>query len=248
MKWKIFSFLIALTFVLAACGGNGDDNGNGNQEGQGDNGGTNVENTRFNADNDANQDGNNLDQNGNNENQYELAEEAAEKIANQVDGIEDAYVLKTDNNAYVAAQLDNNNNNNNNGNNNNNNNGVDDNQIDGDQNNGFGMNGNEGNTDANTNGLNGNNGNNNGLTNNGAFGDAGDKDNGNELTDDVKQEISKIVKSVDNDVNNVYVSTNPDFFNLANNYADDAGNGEPVEGLFDQMGNMIERVFPQNKE
>src|SRR5699024_5034277 len=71
---------------------------------------------------------------------------------------------------------------------------------------------------------------------------------GDDLTDEVKKEITDIVKSVDNDIDNVYVSTNPDFFELTNNYVDDMNDGEPVRGFFDQFGNMIERLFPQNKE
>ncbi|SHG20737.1 YhcN/YlaJ family sporulation lipoprotein [Ornithinibacillus halophilus] len=124
---------------------------------------------------------------------YDVAEEAAEQISNNVEEIDRAYVLTTDNNAYVAAQLDVNERNNGNGNVKNNNN------------------------------------------------------RGDDLTDEVKEEIADIVKSVDNDIDNVYVSTNPDFMDLTNNYVRDANNGEPVEGFFDQMGNMIERLFPQNR-
>ncbi|MGP4106543.1 YhcN/YlaJ family sporulation lipoprotein [Virgibacillus sp. L01] len=233
MKWKLLCLLAVISIALVACQG---DNGNGNEQGQnGD--GNNVEQTRYNATDNMNNGGNNGNNNGNGqqgngENQYELAEKAADKISNQVKGIDNAYVLKTDNNAYVAAELDNGNN------------GNTDNGNTGGMNNGNGNN--TGNMNDNTNGNNGNGGNmnveNNGLTNNG-----NDNDGGDQLTDEVKQEVSKIVKSVDKDVDNVYVSTNPDFFDLANNYADDAGNGDPVEGLFDQMGNMIERIFPQNQ-
>lgn len=70
---------------------------------------------------------------------------------------------------------------------------------------------------------------------------------GKEITDDVKEKISDIVKDTDKNIDNVYVSTSPDFFELSNEFADDMDNGEPIEGFFDQIGNMIERVFPQNK-
>ncbi|WP_010529833.1 YhcN/YlaJ family sporulation lipoprotein [Lentibacillus jeotgali] len=223
MKWKLLSIILAATFVLAACNGGTNDNGNGgNEEGQ--NGDNNVEQTRFDGDDDntdnmnnGNRTPNNDGNNGNNENQYEMADEAAERIADQVDSIDNAYVIKTDNNAYVAAELDRDNNN---GDNNNNNNG----------NNNGNNNDNNGNNNANIDGITNNNNNNN---------------EGGEITDAVKEEISGIVRTVDPDVDNVYVSTNPDFFDLAGNYANDADSGEPVEGLFDQMGNMIERVFPQ---
>src|SRR5690625_2499617 len=42
-----------------------------------------------------------------NENRYDVSEEAAEKITDEVDEIDYAYVLTTNNNAYVAAVLDN---------------------------------------------------------------------------------------------------------------------------------------------
>ncbi|MGX4670205.1 YhcN/YlaJ family sporulation lipoprotein [Cerasibacillus sp. JNUCC 74] len=72
-------------------------------------------------------------------------------------------------------------------------------------------------------------------------------DKGDELTDEVKSRIKEVVQSVDNDIDNVYVSTNPDFLNLTQNYTEDVEKGEPVEGFFDQFGNMIERLFPQNR-
>lgn len=124
-----------------------------------------------------------------NKDRYDVAEEAADLITKKIDVIDHAYVITTDNNAYVAAALDTNQNEKN-------------------------------------------------LTKN---------NNGDELTDDVKAKIAAIVKSVDHDIDNVYVSTNPDFMDLANNYANDVNNGEPIEGFFEEMGNMIERVFPQNR-
>lgn len=216
MKWKLFSIMLAVLFVLAACNGNNGNNGGNDGNDDGKNNNDNVEQTRFEGDtgtdnmndrNNGNRTRNKDDQgkngpNGNNnEDQYELADKAANKIANEVDSIDNAYVVKTDNNAYVAAEMDRDNNNGNNMNND-------------------------------------NNASNNGTTNN-------NNNKGGDVTDEVKEQISDIVKSVDSDVDNVYVSTNPDFLDLMNNYADDADNDEPVEGLFDQMGNMIERVFPE---
>lgn len=128
--------------------------------------------------------------NNSNENRYEIAEEAAEKITEQVAEIESAYVLTTDNNAYVAAELD------------------------------------TSHRNKNTNNRN-------------RFDD--------EVSDEVKEKIADIVRSVDRDIENVYVSTNPDFFDLTNGYIDDVNRGEPVEGFFDQFSNMIERLFPQNR-
>lgn len=73
-------------------------------------------------------------------------------------------------------------------------------------------------------------------------------ESGDEVTDETKKKITDIVKDVDSDIDNVYVSTNPDFTNLLDNYATDLDEGKPVTGLFDEIGNMIERLFPQNKK
>ncbi len=68
-----------------------------------------------------------------------------------------------------------------------------------------------------------------------------------EVTDDVKDKIADIVRSVDPSIDNVYVTTNPDFLDLADRYVNDMDNGHPVEGFFDQIGSMIDRVFPDAK-
>src|SRR5699024_6485083 len=64
------------------------------------------------------------------------------------------------------------------------------------------------------------------------------------VTDEVKNEIAEIFQDVDGDIDNVYVSTSPDFLDLVGNYSDDMDNGKPVRGFFDQIGNTIERIFP----
>jgi len=70
---------------------------------------------------------------------------------------------------------------------------------------------------------------------------------GDEISEDVKKKVSDIVKETDKSIENVYVTTSPDFFNLTTDYVDDFQNGRPVEGFFDKIGNMIERVFPQKQ-
>lgn len=204
MKWKMLSIFTVLLITLMACQAGDDDTQKGTDN-------PNVDPTSFrnneaghgmvndrdhtlerDADQYQNRDNDRRDNSDRDNSNYEVAKEAADKITNEITEIDHAYVITTDNNAYVAANLD---------------------------------------TDQ------GNNkGNNNGGDN-----------NSNELTDKVKDRIAKIVKSVDRDIDNVYVSTNPDFLNLANDYADDVENGEPVEGFFDQFGSMIERLFPENR-
>ncbi|MDL4840429.1 YhcN/YlaJ family sporulation lipoprotein [Aquibacillus rhizosphaerae] len=125
----------------------------------------------------------------NDENNFEVADDAAERITEQVDEVGSAYVLTTDNNAYVAVELD---------------------------------------RTTDNNGKNAQNG-----------------GNGDNVSDQIEKRISRAVKDVNNDIENVYVSTNPDFVNLTNNYADNVNNDQPIEGFFQQFGEMIERVFPQ---
>ncbi|WP_245347625.1 YhcN/YlaJ family sporulation lipoprotein [Oceanobacillus polygoni] len=201
MKWKVLSIAAATILTMTACQAT-DNNARDNATGPNDNieqtrfynnageGMTNVRNYTLDRDSERFQNRDDGRYRANEQNQYDISEEAAERITEKVNGIDRAYVLTTDNNAYVAATLD---------------------------------------TDRNMN-MN-----------------SGTRDNGDELTDEVKEEIGDIVKSVDNGIDNVYVSTNPDFIDLTNNYVDDVNNGQPIEGFFDQMGNMIERLFPQNR-
>src|SRR5699024_4684284 len=124
MKWKLFSLLFAATLALSACGTNGGDTGKNDQTGNNDD---NVENTKYNnTANDRNngqairnkknadKDRGNLKRNKykRDKPRYDISKDAANRITNEVEGIDHAYVLTTDNNAYVAAQLDEDHNNN----------------------------------------------------------------------------------------------------------------------------------------
>lgn len=186
---------------------------------------------------------------------FEVSGEAAERIVEEVEEIGQAYVLTSKKNAYVAATLREND------------------RSPGDRSdaNLRERRGtiNDGNNRGTTNNSNNGSGMNEGINDNVRADDrtkderpsAGDATNfrdtdqnvqnrnsrGDELSEDVKKRISDIVKDTDKNIDNVYVSTSPDFFNLSNDFADDAQNGHPVEGFFDQIGNMIERVFPQNQ-
>src|SRR5690625_81679 len=227
MKWKFFSVLTVLIIALTGCATDNNNNGDGASR---DN--NNVEPTRFNDTNRGMNDDRDFGMRRNSEreqerddnargnddnNRYEIAEEAADRITEQVDEIDRAYVLTTENNAYVAAGLD----------------------IDrSDRNDRDGQGNTTDNNDQNTKTEN--------LRRNTPDGTDDDRFE-DQLSDDVKEEIGEIVRSVDNDIDNVYVTTNPDFFDLTNNYADDIDRGEPVEGFFDQIGNAIERLFPQNR-
>lgn len=236
---KLLTVLIVTVFFIAGCQWDNNDTNRNNDntteqtrmsrdEGFNDRGFTqNVQNR--------NRNDNELNRNSNNrQDRYEVSEEAADRIVAEIPEIERAYVLTTRNNAYVAATL------------NKSERTGRDSLTKNDPNN----------SSAGTNVRNVNDRNVKNRTVN--EGDANDRRSDNhmanrrdvesdEVSDEVKNKIADIVQDVDNDIENVYVSTSPDFFNLTNNYVDDFNNGRPVEGFFDQIGNMIERIFPQNK-
>lgn len=225
MKLRFLTIFAAIMLTLVGCNATND-----NQEGQADDM-NKIQPTRYNVDDNRNNTNNNTrdynidrnrdgegrdnrglnreDRNQDNDQQYDVAEEAADRITDDIDQIDRAYVLTTKNNAYVAAMMNN--------------------------------------DDANDDKKERRRGN---EINDGNRSDRGmsTRHTDDDLTDDVKNKITDIVKSVDEDIDNVYVSTNPDFFDLTNNYVDDMNDGKPIRGFFDQFGNMIERLFPQNKD
>ena len=67
------------------------------------------------------------------------------------------------------------------------------------------------------------------------------------LTSTIEDKISRKVKSVDHDIDNVYVSVNPDFFKQMNDYAGDIRNGRPISGFFNEFSDMVQRIFPDVK-
>ncbi|MDQ0219699.1 YhcN/YlaJ family sporulation lipoprotein [Peribacillus cavernae] len=69
-------------------------------------------------------------------------------------------------------------------------------------------------------------------------------DEGTKLTKGLEDKIANAVRKGDNSVDRVYVSTNPDFIDRMDGYANDIQNGNPVRGLADEFGETVRRVFP----
>ncbi|MGM0846546.1 MAG: YhcN/YlaJ family sporulation lipoprotein [Bacillota bacterium] len=65
-----------------------------------------------------------------------------------------------------------------------------------------------------------------------------------DVTKQIKKKVSQAVKDTEQSIENVYVSSNPDFVERMRGYGDDLQNGEPVEGLFEEFGEMTRRIFP----
>ncbi|MNH99806.1 Lipoprotein YhcN precursor [compost metagenome] len=61
---------------------------------------------------------------------------------------------------------------------------------------------------------------------------------------ELESKISQQVKSVDPQIDQVYVSVNPDFVSRVNTYVSDVRNGRPVSGLVTELGEMVRRLFP----
>ena len=71
--------------------------------------------------------------------------------------------------------------------------------------------------------------------------------NGNRLEKDIENKISDVVKSTDQNIDNVYVSVNPDFYERTTSYANDIRNGRPIAGFFDEFNTLVRRVFPTQR-
>ncbi|KAF1680404.1 MULTISPECIES: YhcN/YlaJ family sporulation lipoprotein [Bacillus] len=70
--------------------------------------------------------------------------------------------------------------------------------------------------------------------------------NGNKgaVENDLKKKVAKKVRSTDKNIDNVYVSANPDFVERMQGYGKRIQNGDPIAGLFDEFTQTVQRVFP----
>lgn len=71
--------------------------------------------------------------------------------------------------------------------------------------------------------------------------------NGGTMSKAVEDQIAEQVRKTNADIQNVYVSTNPQFVDRVNTYVDDVQAGRPVTGFFEQFNEMIARIFPDAK-
>lgn len=172
----------------------------------------------------------------------ELSDQIAEKV-NEIPGVDAAFVMMTDHNAYVAVTQE----------------GTGTNNQAADRNNGSmrrtntnstGMISDNNNSNAtgmsnNHNNHNGNGHNNSMGTNNGNGSGLMGNNNGNDLTDELKNQIADRVKSMSPSTENVYVSANPDFLGRMQGYADNVRQGHPIHGLVVEFNALVERIFPE---
>lgn len=77
-------------------------------------------------------------------------------------------------------------------------------------------------------------------------GQADQQVNDQDVPDELKEKIAEQVRSIEPDVQNVYVSANPDFVGQINNYMTDLREGRPLTGLMDELDDIVGRMFPEN--
>ncbi|MBW4081073.1 YhcN/YlaJ family sporulation lipoprotein [Paenibacillus sp. S150] len=64
------------------------------------------------------------------------------------------------------------------------------------------------------------------------------------VTKEMKDKVAAEVKKYDKNIDNVYVSANPDFVERANFYAEEFSAGHPLKGFATEFSTMVERIFP----
>ncbi|MFC9711790.1 YhcN/YlaJ family sporulation lipoprotein [Paenibacillus sp. NPDC056933] len=63
---------------------------------------------------------------------------------------------------------------------------------------------------------------------------------------EIKSKISAKIKQYAPHVENVYVSSNPEFVQHVESYSTDIRNGKPIRGMIGSFQSMVERIFPTN--
>ncbi|MDF2725753.1 MAG: yhcN, partial [Paenibacillus sp.] len=85
------------------------------------------------------------------------------------------------------------------------------------------------------------------LTDNNAYVAVDTKDGQNlDNAADVKTQIANQVKAMRPNIQNVYVSADPDFRGRMKGYADNLQAGKPVSGFVNEFNTMAQRLFPTN--
>lgn len=74
-----------------------------------------------------------------------------------------------------------------------------------------------------------------------------DRSRDDEISRDVESKIAKQVRKADKNIDNVYVSVNPDFYDRVQDYTEDVQRGNPVSGFADEFNELVQRVFPDRR-
>ncbi|WP_285768291.1 YhcN/YlaJ family sporulation lipoprotein [Peribacillus sp. SI8-4] len=74
-----------------------------------------------------------------------------------------------------------------------------------------------------------------------------DNSGAKDVSNDLKNKVADAVRGADSSVDKVYVSTNPDFVQRMDGYANDIQNGKPVAGFADEFRELVTRIFPSSR-
>jgi YhcN/YlaJ family sporulation lipoprotein len=85
------------------------------------------------------------------------------------------------------------------------------------------------------------------VTRNNAYVAAALVDNRQKITGDVEKQIANQVRKADPRIQQVYVSTNPQFVERVRGYVRDVRQGRPVTGFAQEFSQMVARIFPTAK-
>ncbi|MBW7474539.1 YhcN/YlaJ family sporulation lipoprotein [Paenibacillus oenotherae] len=233
-KWVLIAAVAALSTMLAGCSDKQGDLGNRNIRENNvryDMSGNRIMSKRF-ADDQNNEmnrkDGRRLNSNniiGLHKNyRLEMSEEVADQLAAMKE-VNKAYVMLTDNNAYVAVSLDD-------GKKKVGPNAMSRSQVPsqplGRTNQGYRHLGVNGSKDFSA----------------GVYDGSRMKGLDSKVTEDLKSQIAGKVKGMVPQVDNVYVSANPDFVDRMTAYMDDVRLGHPIQGFIVEFNAMVDRIFP----
>lgn len=65
-----------------------------------------------------------------------------------------------------------------------------------------------------------------------------------QVTRDLKDRIERVVKKVDNDIDNVSITADPDLLTRIQNMFDDMDEGNPIEGFANEFQEILRRITP----
>lgn len=69
----------------------------------------------------------------------------------------------------------------------------------------------------------------------------------NQINKMLEDQIANEVRATDPTIKNVYISTNPEFVDRVKQYVNEARSGRPISGFFNELNQMISRIFPASR-
>lgn len=74
-----------------------------------------------------------------------------------------------------------------------------------------------------------------------------DSNGEDKVSDEMKQDIESKIKEENKNINDVYVSNEPDMFDRINTISNNVRNGDPIDDFTDDISEMIDNITPDKK-